>query len=68
MKCKNIPVIWKIFSDKVTMEESREAMSKVNTTLMEYFDERQLIVFRAAVKYAFISPYLRGMAGEQKSL
>ena len=50
------------------MEESREAMSKVNTTLMEYFDERQLIVFRAAVEYAFISPYLRGMAGEQKSL
>ena len=50
MKYKNIPVIWKIFSDKVTMEESREAMSKVNTTLMEYFDERQLIVFRAAVE------------------
>ena len=42
------------------MEQSSAAMSEVNKILMEYFDERQLVVFRSAILYAFLSPYLRG--------
>ena len=42
------------------MEQSSQAMSQVNVTLLDYFDERQLVVFRAAILFAFISPYLRG--------
>ena len=48
----------------MTLNESSAAMRKVNETLLEYFDERQLLVFRAAVLYAFISPYLRGKIGK----
>ena len=42
------------------MEESTSAMREVNLILREYFDERQLVVFRAAIQFAFMSPYLRG--------
>ena len=48
------------FSDKVTNEQSSAAMREVNQILMEYFYERQLVVFRAAILFSFLSPYLRG--------
>ena len=48
----------------MTLYESSAAMRKVNETLLEYFDERQLLVFRAAVLYAILSHYLRGKIGK----
>ena len=36
-------------------------MKEVNTELLRYFHEPQLLVFRAAILWAYISPYLRGM-------
>ena len=35
-------------------------MKEINVKFMEYFDQRQLLVFRAAILYAFISPHLTG--------
>ena len=42
------------------MEQSRAAMAEVNRILLGYFDERQLLVFLAAILFSFLSPYLRG--------
>ena len=36
-------------------------MREVNTELLRYFHEPQLLVFRAAILWAYISPYLRGV-------
>ena len=42
------------------MDQSSSAMKEINEKCMEYFDERQLLVFRSAILYAFVSPHLRG--------
>ena len=47
-------------SATVTLEQSSAAMRDVNVKFMEYFDECQLLVFRAGILFAFISPHLRG--------
>ena len=36
-------------------------MREVNTELLRYFHEPQLLVFRAAILWAYLSPYLRGV-------
>ena len=45
--------------ETVTLDESSKAQKSVNQAMMEYFDENQLIVFRAGILFAFIGPYLR---------
>ena len=47
-------------SHTVSLEQSKIAMAEVNRILLGYFDERQLVVFRAAILFTFLSPYLRG--------
>ena len=48
------------FSPDISLVDSSLAMREVNTELKRYFHEPQLLVFRAAILWAFISPYLRG--------
>ena len=49
-----------IYRSDVTFTQSKAAAREVNETLLEYFNPYQLLLFRAGIVFAFISPALRG--------
>ena len=43
------------------MTQSTAASKEMNQVLLEYFDPKQLLIFRAGILFTFISPSLRGI-------
>ena len=47
--------------EETNLEQSYQASREVNVKMQQYYNENQLIVFRAAILLVFIGPHLRGV-------